>query len=113
MKQVTEDWRMIKSLMVSMVSFTFSEVLSSKSLVSDLQRFIFVLSGSWRWTGVLTSITGFCLCLSSSIAAESGDKPPSFESQILPIFESKCTACHGANSPQQGLDLRSRAAIIK
>jgi mono/diheme cytochrome c family protein len=78
-----------------------------------LQRFIFGRRGSRCWTGVLTSITGFCLCQASSIAAESGDKLASFESQILPIFESKCIACHGADSPQQGLDLRSRAAIIK
>src|SRR2546426_9782511 len=65
----------------------------------------------WHWIGILTAMTGFCLA--AALPAESADKSISFESQILPIFESRCVACHGADSPQQGLDLRSRAALIK
>jgi nitrate/TMAO reductase-like tetraheme cytochrome c subunit len=30
---------------------------------------------------------------------------PTFDSYVGPLFEAKCTACHGGSSPQKGLDL--------
>ena len=36
-----------------------------------------------------------------------------FEEEILPIFEDRCTVCHGGESPQSGLDLRTLAAALK
>ena len=36
-----------------------------------------------------------------------------FEKEIVPIFEARCTVCHGAESPQSGLDLRTLAAALK
>ena len=36
-----------------------------------------------------------------------------FEKEIQPIFEARCTACHGGESPQSGLDLTSLAAALK
>ena len=36
-----------------------------------------------------------------------------FEKEILPIFEARCTACHGGDSPQSDLDLRTLAGALK
>jgi len=35
-----------------------------------------------------------------------------FEEEVLPIFESRCVACHG-ETPQSGLDLRSLAGVLR
>src|SRR5262245_33894404 len=37
----------------------------------------------------------------------------SFEKSVLPIFQAKCLNCHGEKRQRGGLDLRSRAAIVK
>jgi mono/diheme cytochrome c family protein len=58
-------------------------------------------------------VTSVCLYSPAALLAAPADKVTGFESRILPIFESKCVSCHGANSPQQGLDLRSKGAILK
>ncbi len=55
------------------------------------------------------SIAGLCVSLLG--AAE--PSTPAFESDILPIFEANCVACHGEASLQQGLDLRTAAAVLK
>lgn len=39
------------------------------------------------------------------------DSPPRFERDIWPIISARCLACHGADEPQSGLDLRTVAAI--
>ena len=36
-----------------------------------------------------------------------------FEKEILPIFEARCTACHGGDSPQSELDLRTLNGALK
>src|SRR5438093_13419877 len=41
------------------------------------------------------------------------DKAPGFESDIVPILQAKCWACHSGASPQAGLDLRSPDSILK
>ncbi len=38
---------------------------------------------------------------------------PTFDSYVGPLFASKCTVCHGASSPQKGLDLSTYASAIK
>ena len=55
------------------------------------------------------SVTGLCVSLLG--AAELSK--PTFESDILPIFEVNCVVCHGEGSPQQGLDLRTAATLVK
>ena len=40
----------------------------------------------------------------------SGASSP-FKENVLPIFAAKCIACHGADSPQKGLDLRTSESI--
>jgi cytochrome c5 len=38
---------------------------------------------------------------------------PTFESAIGPLFEAKCTVCHGDASPQKGLDLSTYAGTLE
>lgn len=37
----------------------------------------------------------------------------SFEKSVLPIFQAKCLNCHGEKRQRAGLDLRSKAALVK
>ena len=104
---------MKESFLVSIVSFAFSEASPLKSLVRIEEEFVAGRRVLWRWSRVLTSISGFYLCLLFSVPSESADRSPTFEAHVRPIFEARCVACHWADSPQQGLDLRSAAAIMK
>ena len=36
-----------------------------------------------------------------------------FEREIQPLFAERCTGCHGGNSPQSGLDLRTLASLLR
>ena len=46
-------------------------------------------------------------------AEEGPQVVPRFESDVLPIFEAKCLACHGEKLQQNGLDLRTRESVLK
>jgi hypothetical protein len=44
------------------------------------------------------------------------DKPasgPLFEKDVLPLFEAKCLRCHGAEKQRAGLDLRTKAGLLR
>jgi len=58
-------------------------------------------------------LAAFTLCCGSLVPAASPDKVPSFQADILPIFLAKCAGCHGAGTPQQGLDIRTLAALLR
>ena len=45
--------------------------------------------------------------------ADANVAAPSFERDIRPIFESNCVACHGADAPQQGLDLSTGPGVLR
>ena len=47
---------------------------------------------------------------SNSIAQ--GNKPPTFESDILPVLKAKCLTCHSGQKPQAQLDLQTKPSII-
>jgi mono/diheme cytochrome c family protein len=38
---------------------------------------------------------------------------PTFEKDILPIFKARCFECHGVALPKGGLDLQTRASLVK
>jgi len=38
---------------------------------------------------------------------------PTFEADVRPLLQSHCVKCHGAKEPKHGLDLRSRATIVR
>ena len=44
-----------------------------------------------------------------SIAAD----PPTFEKDLLPLFQARCLKCHGAEQQKADLDMRSKAALLK
>jgi len=47
---------------------------------------------------------------SNSIAQD--NKTPTFESDVLPVLEAKCIACHSGQTPQAKLDLQAKLSII-
>ncbi len=62
--------------------------------------------------------SGFALLRLAALAAATvasvvASEAPSFESDVAPIFASKCVACHGADSPQKGLDLRTSDSLLR
>lgn len=53
-------------------------------------------------------------CLAVAVDAPAWAAPlPQFEKDILPILEAKCTKCHAGAEPQGGLDVRTRASLVK
>ncbi len=57
----------------------------------------------------------FCLAVSILVAlvGSSRAQTPSFEKDVLPIFKARCFECHGIAQPKGGLDLRTRAGLVK
>ncbi len=51
--------------------------------------------------------------LYSRAAEQPVQKYPSFESEVLPIFQANCLHCHGNVQGQKGLDLTSRDSALK
>jgi mono/diheme cytochrome c family protein len=47
------------------------------------------------------------------VVAAPAAKSPEFTSEIRPILQAKCWACHGENSPQASLSLRTPESILK
>jgi hypothetical protein len=53
-----------------------------------------------------------CVALFALTAEAAMPAAPDFKSDVLPILEAKCIACHGARK-QGKLDLRTREAMLK
>ncbi len=51
--------------------------------------------------------------LAPALTGAAASEAPAFESHVLPILESKCVSCHGADSPQKELDLRTRESLLR
>jgi mono/diheme cytochrome c family protein len=51
--------------------------------------------------------------LTFGAASDRSGEAPRFESDVLPIFQGKCLACHGENVKQKGLDLRTRDSLLR
>lgn len=51
----------------------------------------------------------------SAQSAPAGPSAPSvtFEEQVLPVLQAHCVKCHSGSAPQAGLDVRSRASLLK
>ncbi len=60
---------------------------------------------------ILARVLLVCALGGGFIAAAS--TPPTFAENIRPILESNCLPCHGGDSPQQGLDLRTASAVLR
>jgi hypothetical protein len=46
-------------------------------------------------------------------AIPSDPENPTFDSYVGPLFEAKCTVCHGGSSPQKGLDLSTYSGVVE
>jgi hypothetical protein len=55
----------------------------------------------------------FMATLSALLFAAPPDKSPGFDSEIRPLLQAKCWACHGESSPQANLSLRTPESIVK
>ena len=53
------------------------------------------------------------LSLSIASAAAADSMAPNFRDDVLPLFEQRCSACHGQQDPQQGLNLTDASAILR
>jgi hypothetical protein len=70
------------------------------------------MTRSWHaWVTAAAAL----LALAAVRPALAADKPagPVFEKDILPILQAKCTRCHGGDRQKAGLDLRSKAGLLK
>ena len=66
------------------------------------------------WFGMSVLLSLGLVCVSDSTAREEASQEIArFESDILPIFEAKCLACHGEKLQQNGLDLRTLESVLK
>src|SRR5262249_23297797 len=70
-----------------------------------------ILRSLWWGCGIVA--IAVCTWLAAPVQAEPPKTPLVFEKDILPIFQAKCMNCHGAEKQRAGLDLRSKAAILK
>jgi hypothetical protein len=50
--------------------------------------------------------------LAAGTASPAADTPQ-FEKDVLPVLTARCLKCHGATKPKAGLDLRTRAGMLK
>jgi mono/diheme cytochrome c family protein len=62
-----------------------------------------------RHVGALFGVALLALLVLPTGSADSSD----FEKDVLPVFVERCIVCHGASSPQKGLDLRTVSSIRK
>lgn len=60
----------------------------------------------------LICITLIALVLGAPVASAQ-TAAPTFEKDILPIFKSRCFECHATAQPKGGLDLKTRAGLVK
>jgi hypothetical protein len=49
----------------------------------------------------------------TSLGADAPGPPPTFEKDVLPIFEARCTRCHGGEKTKAQLDLRTRMTLLE
>jgi hypothetical protein len=69
----------------------------------------------WRLTSHLSlAAAAFCAAMiAPPTNAAEPTAPPVFEKDVLPLFQSKCLSCHGADKRKADLDLRGRAPLLK
>lgn len=60
----------------------------------------------------IRSVVAAALSIACGSLAAQGPSAPLFETEIAPILQERCVACHGENSPQAGLDVRSKQSLL-
>ncbi len=64
------------------------------------------LAGPTTWLALLA-------CIGAPAAAVARADGPDFETHVLPILKARCWKCHGDAGAKAGLDLRTRAGMIR
>src|SRR5205809_4514733 len=62
---------------------------------------------------MLGFIVGMVSLVWTIAASAQSTKPIPFEDSVSPVLEASCAKCHSGTSPQAGLDVRSRAGLMK
>ncbi len=73
--------------------------------------FVIVIVG-WIRRSVQCTVSVVSVVALALIPAAYGADPPSFESDILPVFKARCLACHSGATPQAKLDLSTRESVV-
>ena len=60
----------------------------------------------------IRSVVAAVLSLASGSLAAQEPSAPLFETEIAPILQERCVACHGEDSPQAGLDISSKQSLL-
>ena len=58
-------------------------------------------------------LAALCVFILAGGSIASAGTLPTFAENVQPILEANCLVCHGADAPQQGLDLRTAPAILR
>ena len=58
-------------------------------------------------------LMGFALVISSSLPAQADQNADDFEKHVRPVLVARCIECHGDESPEGGLRLTSRDAVMR
>src|SRR5690348_11670575 len=61
-----------------------------------------------RYLALAGALLGSC-----GVSANEPPQPAPFERDVWPILAANCVACHGAEKPKGGLDLRSVPSILR
>lgn len=67
---------------------------------------------NFRFALFLNSIPALLLAAALGLPAQDHSEPR-FESHIAPLLEANCVVCHGEQSPQAELDVRTREALLR
>lgn len=63
--------------------------------------------------GISAPLRETLLAIVALLVTQSASAQPTFEKDILPIFKARCFECHATAQPKGGLDLQSRASLVK
>src|SRR5262245_42537692 len=63
----------------------------------------------------LRGVLALCVLVAAAPACAPGlaGSTPQFEEDVLPVLAARCLSCHGETKPKAGLDLRTRAGMLK
>ena len=63
----------------------------------------------------LRVVGAILICIAPALpqAPDESASPLLFERQVLPVLEQHCVKCHSGGSPQAGLDVRTRAGLLR
>ena len=86
-------------------------LLQLRQFLNPIQTAANSLVRDARTTMIL--LAALCVFVLAGGSIASAGTLPTFAENVQPILEANCLVCHGADAPQQGLDLRTAPAILR